>query len=342
MNEAGDRRSKSVTIKVLLWILVVIVVLGAAAYAAFQSSPRPAALIIRWFFKSGGSNVSQALEKHVPAGIAAKLNQRYDEADDNAYLDVFHPSVIEGSGKSLPTIVWVHGGGWIGGSKDEVANYLRILAGKGYTTVGVDYSLAPGKTYPTPIRQVLAALAYLEKNAESLHVDTSRIFLAGDSAGAQIAAQTANVISVPSYAEAVGVEPSIERPELRGVILYCGPYDIGLARPGGVLGIFVNTVLWSYSGRKDYMNDRRFALVSVINYVTPDFPPTFISVGNGDPLAPQSRAFADVLSGLGVYVDSLFFPDGYTPALPHEYQFNLDTDAGRLALERSLKFLSGL
>lgn len=236
----------------------------------------------------------------------------------------------------------MHGGGWIGGSKDEVANYLRILAGNGYTVVGVDYTLAPEKTYPTPVRQVLAALAYLEKNAESLHADSSRIILAGDSAGAQIAAQTANVISVPSYAEAVGVEPSIERPRLRGVILYCGPYDIGLARPKGVLGIFVKTVLWSYSGRKDYMNYQKFARVSVINYVTPDFPPAFISVGNGDPLAPQSYALADVLAGLGVHVDSLFFPADYTPSLGHEYQFDLDTDAGRLALERSVKFLSGL
>jgi acetyl esterase/lipase len=342
MNEAGDRRSKPVTIRVLLWILVVTVVLGAAVYVAFQVSPRPAVLIISRLFKSGGSKVSQELEKHVPDGITAKLDQRYDEADDDAYLDVFYPSEVERSGKQLPTIVWVHGGGWIGGSKDEIANYLRILAGKGYTVVGVDYSLAPEKTYPTPVRQVLAALAYLERNAESLHADTSRIILAGDSAGAQIAAQTANVISVPSYAAEVGVEPSIERPQLRGVILYCGPYDIGRVRPDGTLGIFVKTVLWSYSGRKDYMNDQRFARVSVINYVTPDFPPTFISVGNGDPLAPQSRAFADALAGLGVYVDSLFFPDDYAPALPHEYQFNLDTDAGRLALERSLKFLSGL
>jgi acetyl esterase len=38
-------------------------------------------------------------------------------------------------------------------------------------------------------------------------------------------------------------------------------------------------------------------------------------------------------------VETLFFPADYKPELPHEYQFNLDTDAGRLALERTLKFL---
>ncbi|MEW6143484.1 MAG: hypothetical protein AB1598_00540 [Thermodesulfobacteriota bacterium] len=66
MNEAGGRRLMPVAIRVLLWILIVIVVLGAAAYVAFQVSPRPAVLIISRLFKSGGSKVSRALEKHVP------------------------------------------------------------------------------------------------------------------------------------------------------------------------------------------------------------------------------------------------------------------------------------
>ena len=50
----------------------------------------------------------------------------------------------------------------------------------------------------------------------------------------------------------------------------------------------------------------------------------------------------DALTKLGVRVDALFFPADYEPALPHEYQFNLDTEAGRLALDRSVAFLNGL
>jgi hypothetical protein len=42
----------------------------------------------------------------------------------------------------------------------------------------------------------------------------------------------------------------------------------------------------------------------------------------------------------GVHVDGLFYPRDYKPALPHEYQFNLDTAAGKAALERSLQFLA--
>jgi acetyl esterase/lipase len=59
------------------------------------------------------------------------------------------------------------------------------------------------------------------------------------------------------------------------------------------------------------------------------FPPMFISAGNADPLVPQSRAMAAGAAQAGVSVDSLFFPPDYVPPLPHEYQFNLDTEAGR-------------
>jgi acetyl esterase len=77
----------------------------------------------------------------------------------------------------------------------------------------------------------------------------------------------------------------------------------------------------------------------VANYVTGAFPPAFVSAGNADPLLSQSLEMAKVLKAAGVRVDTLFFPDDHEPPLPHEYQFNLDTEAGQLALERSLAFL---
>ena len=104
----------------------------------------------------------------------------------------------------------------------------------------------------------------------------------------------------------------------------------------------MRTVLWAYSGTRDFMNDERFRLVSVTNYVTNAFPPAFISSGNGDPLAPQAAALARKLEHLGVKVDSLFFPADYNPPLPHEYQFNLDTPAGQKALGQMLAFAGAI
>ena len=321
--------------KAAFWVLGVLVLLGGAVYAAQALSPWPAALFYRLLMDRGGEGLSRALARHVPGGVTAILDQRYaDEAD--ALLDVFHPA--QGGG-ALPTVVWVHGGGFFAGSKGQVANYLRILASHGFTTVGVEYSIAPGAVYPTPVRQTNAALGYLARNAKRLRVDPKRLFLAGDSAGAQIAAQLANAISVPSYAKALGIPPAVSRSQLRGVVFYCGPYEAGLSKGKGFYGHFVNTSVWAYSGVRDPEKRRLNPEFSVGRFVTSAFPPAFISAGNADPLLPHSRLLAEALEKHGVKVDALFFPPDKQPPQPHEYQFNLDAEAGRVALERSVKFL---
>ena len=80
----------------------------------------------------------------------------------------------------------------------------------------------------------------------------------------------------------------------------------------------------------------------MVRHVTPAFPPAFISAGNADPLEPHSHAMAAALQKQGVRVDALFFPKDHALPLPHEYQFNLDSEAGRKAMERSVAFLQGL
>jgi len=326
-------------LKLAVWIAGILAGAGLLGYLALRLSPWPAALVIRLAFDHGGASTSRALEKHVPKGVSQRIDLRYDEADDDARLDLYYPSALEGGSKALLTVVWVHGGGWIAGGKSEIANYMRILAARGYTVAAVDYSLAPGKLYPTPVRQVNAALGYLVRNAAKLHIDPSRLVLAGDSAGAQIAAQTANLVSSAEYARTVGIAPEIARAQLQGVILHCGAYDVG-RDPYDEFFSFHKAMVWAYHGSRDFATDRRFDPFSVVRYVTPAFPPTFISAGNADPLLRSSTAFAEALAKQRVAVDSLFFPADYRPALPHEYQFNLDTDAGRQALERTVKFLT--
>ena len=306
------------------------------AYAAIELSPWPAALVYRWWMDHGGVGLNQGLERYVPPAIASHLDQQYAADDDDALLDVYFP---ESATRALPTIVWVHGGGFLAGDRRHVGNYARILAGRGYTTVAVGYSLGPASHYPTPLRQVNAALGYLVQHAEELHIDAGHLFLAGDSAGAQIAAQMANIVSSPDYAKAVGIAPTIRREQLRGVILHCGLYDLGLAKFDGLYGHFMRTIVWSYSGVKEFGEKARLPAFSVPRHVTGNFPPTFISVGNGDPLLSHSRMLADALDKRGVKVDRLFFPEDYRPRLPHEYQFHLDTGAGREALERTVRFL---
>jgi acetyl esterase len=328
----------------VLFVFGATIVVLSATYLAFQISPWPSAFLVRRTMDKGGISIARSLEKHVPAGVVGLLNEHYDSADPDAYLDVFVSSNVEATAQRQPTIVWMHGGGWLSGSKNHVASYLKILAARGYTTVGVDYSLAPAKIYPTPLRQLNAALGYLAQNATRLHIDPSRFFLAGDSSGAQIAAQLAAIISAPSYAEEVGIVSSIDPSWLRGVILYCGIYDGENITIGTSLRTFIwsniRTVFWSYMGTRNFRNNPKLTQFSVARHVTAEFPQMFISVGNADKAAPQSYHLAEVAAAKGISVDKLFFPETYTPRLRHEYQFDLDTDAGKLALARSLEFLA--
>ena len=94
-------------------------------------------------FNRGSDAMSDALAKHVPPGVISTLDERYDPNDGDALLDVFYPSRVVNTDAVLPVIVWVYGGGWVSGDKSRVANYLRILASKGYTVVGV-----------TPLRRI--------------------------------------------------------------------------------------------------------------------------------------------------------------------------------------------
>src|SRR4051794_20964009 len=194
--------------KFVLVVIGAIVVIGTAAYAAFQISPWPSVLLIRYAFHKGGSAASASIAPLVPKDISVQDELSYSPGDRHAVFDLFTPA---NGNMPLPAIVWVHGGGFVAGSRSYLSNYLQILAARGFVTVAIDYTLAPTARFPTPVRQANTALAYIVANAQRFNIDPARIFLAGDSAGAQIAAQTALIISDPDYARRVGIEPGMTR-----------------------------------------------------------------------------------------------------------------------------------
>jgi acetyl esterase len=321
--------------KLLLVVCGAAVVIGIGIYAAFRLTPWPSVWLIRYAFHKDAVAAAASIAPLVPKDVSAQWNLSYASNDRDALFDVFAPADAQ---TPLPAVVWMHGGGFVAGSRSDVSNYLRILAARGFVTVAIDYSLAPTARFPTPLRQTNAALAYVIANASRFNIDPQRIFLGGDSAGAQIAAQTALIISDASYARRFEIEPGMAREPLRGVALFCGPYDATPLKFEGPFANFMRTVVWSYLGTRD-AHDPRVGQISVTPHVTAAYPPAFISVGNADPLAPQSVAFAEALRAKGVKVDSLFFPNDHRPPLNHEYQLLLGTEAGRLAFERLIAFL---
>lgn len=321
--------------RAILWIGGILVVLVGGIILAFRLSPWPGVAIIAYMFSRGDKASEAGLKKHVPAGVVTRRNIAYGAGVDETF-DLNYP---ENTNAPRPTIVWVHGGGWVGGSKEGIANYLKIFASYGYTTVAVEYSRGFSGTYPKPVEQVNTALSFLTRNAPDFYINPANIVLAGDSAGAQIVSQLALVITDPAYARQIGISPEVKPDQIAAMLLLSGAYDLTGADFHGGYAWFLNTVCWAYSGMEDFFENDRFQLLSVTNHLTAAFPPSFVSSGNGDPLVRQARALAQKLHGLGVPVDALFFPADQRPPLPHEYQFNLDIQAGQEALNRMLAFL---
>jgi len=242
----------------------------------------------------------------------------------------------------LPTVVWIHGGAWISGDKENVDPYLRILASHGYTTISVNYTIAPEAIYPTAVVQLNDALAYIVEHAAELNVDPDQIVLAGDSAGAQLASQLVAITTNSDYARLMGIRPALGENQLVAAILNCGVYD--MKRMSDLTGIPAwgfKIALWGYTGTKNWSETYAGATMSTIDFVNSSFPPTFISGGNGDGLTwLQTVPMSAVLKDAGVDVDELVWPANHVPALPHEYQFHLDFKEARAALDRTLEFLA--
>lgn len=99
---------------------------------------------------------------------------------------VYQPTSVR---TPLPTLLWMHGGGYVVGSADQDDLALKsIVSAVGCAAVSVDYRLAPEMTHPGPVEDCYAALRWLHSHAEELSVDASRIAVGGASAGGGLAA----------------------------------------------------------------------------------------------------------------------------------------------------------
>lgn len=89
----------------------------------------------------------------------------------------------------LPVLIFLHGGGWIGGDLETHDVLCRELAhGSGCGIVAVDYRLAPENKFPKPFEDCLAVCTFILDSASELGLDPTRIAIGGDSAGGNLAA----------------------------------------------------------------------------------------------------------------------------------------------------------
>jgi len=321
-----------VALAVIIAIVLVVAVVGAI-------TPWPSAMVIRAVFTQGGDETAAEMDKHLPdAKLTETLDVSYGDDGSDTTMDVFTPA---SASEPLPTIVWIHGGAWISGSKENVDPYMKILAAEGYTTIAVNYTIGPEGVYPTAVGQLNQALEYIDSHADELNVDASQIVLAGDSAGGQLASQMATIMTNSDYAAIMSIDPALKADQVVATVLNCGVYDLAaLAALDGIVGWGLKSSMWAYAGTKTWAEGSSGTTMSTIDWVTADFPTTYISGGNGDGLTwLQSIPMAHRLDDLGVDVTTQFWPADHEPALPHEYQFHLDMPDAQTALQKTIDFL---
>lgn len=167
-----------------------------------------------------------ALRPLIPESPAPTLADMRYGPDDRHRLDVFAPGSaalpVPGGG-SRPVLVFVHGGGFVGGDKLRPgAHFYQNIAAwavrNGMVGVNITYRLAPAHSYPAVIEDITAALAWVRQNIAAQGGDPARIILMGQSAGA---AHVADYLA--RHADAPGVAAAV---------MVSGVYDVASYPPG--------------------------------------------------------------------------------------------------------------
>ena len=131
-------------------------------------------------------------------------------------LDIYQPP--DGGGKKLPVVVFLYGGRWETGSKDDYAFVGSALAKRNYIVVIPDYRKYPEVRFPSFVEDAAAAFAWTHANIERYGGANDDLFLMGHSAGAHIASLLA---TDPRYLKAQG----LSRRNIKAFAGLAGPYD---------------------------------------------------------------------------------------------------------------------
>ena len=169
---------------------------------------------------------------------ALSSSRGYEATRDIAYgdgarrrLDVYRPSDLAPDAKA-PVVVFIYGGSWRDGTKDEYRFVGDALTARGIVAVIADYRLYPEVTYPGFVDDTAAAVAWTYRNIERFGGDPHRIFIAGHSAGAYNAAMVA---FDPRWLAAYGLAPD----QFRGFVGLAGPYNFLPIVDDGVKEVFL-------------------------------------------------------------------------------------------------------
>ena len=206
------------------------------------------------------------------------------------------------SEKDLPVIVYYHGGGWVYGDLDSADAGCQLLAAKAQAiVVSVDYRLAPEFPFPTPVHDAYDALLWVHENAASFNGDPSRLIVAGDSAGG-------NLATVVTHLAKQKHGPSITAQALIYPVTNIDFTTASYKKYGAHFGLDTQGMEW-FVGH--YLNGENPTNPLISPLLAEDFthlPKTLLLAAEADVLFDEGVSYAQKLAHAGVEVKHVVMP----------------------------------
>jgi acetyl esterase/lipase len=231
--------------------------------------------------------------KELPEGVVEIKDLEYGKVGERSLkLDLYLP---EKRTKSVPGLIFIHGGAWSGGTRDVYRYYTVRYAQRGYVAATISYRLSGEAPFPAAVEDAKCAVRWLRSNAARYQVDPNKIGVIGGSAGGHLAMMvgySSDLAQLEGNGGHVGVSSRVQ-----AVVDFYGPYDLTtpFAR--------TNRAVVNFLQGKTYDEaPGLFRQASPATYLTKDDPPTLIFHGTIDDTVPidQADALARKLADLGI------------------------------------------
>ena len=252
------------------------------------------------------------------ASWAATLANQYRSTPNITYLtannweaklDVYQPAKATAP---TPTLIYIHGGGWVGGDRNGAFfNTLPYLE-MGWAVVNVSYRLARVSLAPAAVEDCRCALRWVISKAKDYNFDISKLVVTGHSAGGHLSLMTG---MLPASAGLDRQCPGNEELKVAAIINWFGITDVGDLLEGPNQQTYAVTWLSSLTNR-----DEIAKRASPLTYVRSGLPPILTIHGDADTVVPYSHAtrLHEALTKAGVANQLLTIPGGKHGGFTHE------------------------
>jgi acetyl esterase/lipase len=240
----------------------------------------------------------------------------------NDYEDKLDVYRRRGATTPEPTLIWIHGGGWVAGTKEGAINMLLPWLEMGWNVVNVEYRLARVSHAPAAVEDCLCALKWVVSHANEHHFDSSRIVVSGDSAGGHLSLMTGMTPeSAGLDSQCPSDPPGI--PKVAAIVDWYGITDVADLLQGPNRKTYAVAWLGSAVDR-----DEIAKRVSPLTYVRAGLPPILSIQGDADPTVPYSHSvrLQDALAKAGVPHQFVTIPGGKHGGFSPEERIRIFTE----------------